>query len=258
MKDALFPESPDRPVVLVTGASRGIGAATALAAARDGWTVVVNYLRNAEAAASVVDTIRAEGGTAHAIAADVSDEAGVTRMFAELDQVCGRLDALVNNAGLLGSAVSAFDLGEADLVPLFRANVFGLAACTREAVRRMSTQRGGRGGSIVNLSSLAARSGGQVGWAHYAATKGAVDSLTIAMARELGAHGVRINSVRPGLIATEIHDVRGGVAALQPVRAQIPLGRIGDAEDVAGTVTWLLSPRAAYVHGALIDVGGGR
>ena len=245
-------------MVLVTGASRGIGAATALAAARDGWTVIVNYLRNAEAAARVVDAIRAAGGTAHAIAADVGNEADVVRLFTELDRVAGRLDALVNNAGLLGSAVSAADMGEADLLPLFRANVFGLAACTREAVRRMSTQRGGRGGVIVNLSSMAARSGGQVGYAHYAATKGAVDSLTIGMSRELGAHGIRINAVRPGLIATEIHDHRGGLAALQPVRAQIPLGRIGDAEDVAGTVTWLMSPRAAYVHGALIDVSGGR
>jgi len=245
-------------VVLVTGASRGIGAATALAAARDGWAVIVNYLRNAEAAASVVDAIRAEGGDAYAVAADVGSEADVTRLFAEVDRLAGRLDALVNNAGLLGSAVSAADMGEADLLPLFRANVFGLAACTREAVRRMSTQRGGRGGTIVNLSSMAARSGGQVGWAHYAATKGAVDSLTIAMARELGAHGIRINAVRPGLIATEIHDHRGGIAALQPVRAQIPLGRIGDPEDVAGTVTWLMSPRAAFVHGALIDVSGGR
>lgn len=245
-------------MVLVTGASRGIGAATARAAARDGWTVIVNYLRNAEAAASVIDAIRAEGGTAHAIAADVGREADVVRLFAEVDRVAGRLDALVNNAGLLGSSVSAADLGEADLLPLFQANVFGLAACTREAVRRMSTQRGGRGGVIVNLSSMAARSGGQVGWAHYAATKGAVDSLTIAQSRELGAHGIRINAVRPGLIATEIHDHRGGIAALQPVRAQIPLGRIGDPEDVAGTVTWLLSPRAAFVHGALIDVSGGR
>lgn len=244
--------------VLVTGASRGIGAATALALARDGWTVVVNYHRSAGAAASLVDTIVAAGGRAHAVRADVAVDADVVAMFEQIDRATGRLDALVNNAGILGSAVSAAVMSEADLLPMFRTNLFGVVACTREAVRRMSTQHGGRGGAIVNIGSTASRNGGLSTYAHYAASKGAVDSLTLAMAKELGAHGIRINVLRPGLIATEIHDTRGGVDALQPLRSQIPLGRIGEPEEIADTVAWLLSPRSSFVHGTCIDVAGGR
>jgi len=254
-----MPPAPDPArTVLITGASRGIGAATAIAAARDGWTVIVNYHRSEAAAAALVQAIHAGGGRAHALAADVASDADVVRMFTEIDRITGRLDALVNNAGILGSAVSAADLSEADLLPMFRTNVFGLVACTREAVRRMSTLRGGRGGAIVNLSSTAARNGGPARYAHYAASKGAIDSLTLTMARELGEHGIRINALRPGLIATEIHDPRGGIEALRPLAPQIPLGRLGEPSEIADTVVWLLSDRSSFVHGACIDVAGGR
>lgn len=244
--------------VLVTGASRGIGAATAQVLAHDGWTVFVNYHRSAEAAHALVEAIVRAGGRAHAVRGDVASDADVSAIFAEVDRVAGRLDALVNNAGVLGTAVSAADMTEGDLLSVFRTNLFGLVACTREAVRRMSTRRGGRGGVIVNVGSTASRNGGLPTYAHYAASKGAVDSLTLAMAKELGPHGIRINVLRPGLIATDIHDPRGGVEALRPLQSQIPLGHLGEPSEIADTIAWLLSPRASFVHGTCIDVAGGR
>lgn len=252
-------DAPDTGrAVLVTGASRGIGAATALALARDGWTVFVNYLRSAVSAHALVDEIVRAGGRAHAVRGDVASDGDVRGIFAEVDRVAGHLDALVNNAGVLGDAVSAADMVEDDLLSVLRTNLFGVVACTREAVRRMSTQRGGRGGVIVNVGSTASRNGGLPQYAHYAASKGAIDSMTLAMARELGAHGIRINVLRPGLIATEIHDTRGGVEALRPLQSQIPLGHLGEPSEIADAIAWLLSPRASFVHGTCIDVAGGR
>jgi NAD(P)-dependent dehydrogenase (short-subunit alcohol dehydrogenase family) len=244
--------------VLVTGGSRGIGAATARAAAREGWTVLIAYRRSGDAARQLVDEIAAGGGRAHALAADVGDDAQVLQLFEEVDRLGTGLDGLVNSAGVLGVAAPVDRVGTGDLLPLFRTNVFGLVACTREAVRRMSVRHGGRGGSIVHVSSTAARNGGMRQYAHYAATKGAIDSLTVAMALELGDHGIRVNAVRPGLIATEIHDSRGGLQALRPLHAQIPLGRLGEAAEVAESIVWLLSDRASYVHGTCLDVAGGR
>jgi NAD(P)-dependent dehydrogenase (short-subunit alcohol dehydrogenase family) len=242
-------------VMLVTGGSRGIGAAVARLAGAAGYAVAVNYVRNAEAAGKVVDGIASAGGKAVALQADVGDDAQVKRLFAEVDAKLGPLDVLVNNAGILGKR-RLEDMDEATLEAMFRANVFSLYFCSREAVRRMSTKHGGRGGAIVNLSSVASRLGGLAGGTHYAATKGAVDTFTLALAKEVGAEGIRVNALRPGLIDTEMHEVHGGI---DPSLAQaVPLGRAGQAEEVARAVLWLASGDSSYVHGAILDVSGGR
>lgn len=245
-------------VMLVTGASRGIGAAVARAGGRAGYQVVVNYRGNAEAAKAVVADIEAARGEAFAIQADVSRFEDVVRLFHEIDTRFGALDVLVNNAGILTQCLVA-DITPDALEPVFAANIFGMFYCAREAMRRMSTERGGRGGAIVNMSSVAARLGGLGGGGAYAATKGAVDSFTVALAREAGHQGVRVNAVRPGLIATEIHELHGGLAQMNALAATaVPLGRSGSAEEVAQTVLWLATPAASYIHGAIIDVSGGR
>lgn len=245
-------------VMLVTGASRGIGAAIALLAGRSGWRVGVNYLRSAGAADAVVAQIRAEGGEAVALQADVGQLPEVVRLFARLDEAFGRCDALVNNAGVLANfRVDAVD--ERNLEDVFRANVFSAYYCAREAIRRMSTAHGGRGGAIVNMSSVASRLGGLGGGAAYAASKGAIDSFNLALAKEVGAEGIRVNAIRPGLIATEIHNVHGGIEKMQQMaRTAVPLGRAGSADEVAQVALWLCSDAASYVHGTLVDVAGGR
>jgi NAD(P)-dependent dehydrogenase (short-subunit alcohol dehydrogenase family) len=239
--------------MLVTGASRGIGAAIARAAGRAGYRVCVNYLRSADAAQAVVKDIEQAGGEAFAVQADVARESEVVTLFDALDRRFGSLDVLVNNAGVLGKRLLA-DMDGAALTDMFAANVFSAFFCAREAVRRMSAH--GAGGAIVNVSSVAARLGGLAGGTHYAASKGAMDSLTVALAREVGRGGIRVNAVRPGLIETDIHAIHGGIDPA--LAAAVPLGRGGLPEEVAEVVLWLASDGASYVHGAILDVSGGR
>lgn len=245
-------------VMLVTGASRGIGAEIAVLAARSGWRVGVNYLNSAAAAQDVVKQITAAGGQAVALQADVGQLDQVVRMFAQFDEAFGPCDALVNNAGVLANfRVDAVD--ERNVLDVFRANVFSAYYCSREAIRRMSTAHGGRGGVIINMSSVAARLGGLGGGAAYAASKGAIDSFTLALAKEVGLEGIRVNAIRPGLISTEIHKVHGGIEKMeQMAKTAVPLGRAGSAREVAEVALWLASDAASYVHGTVVDVAGGR
>jgi NAD(P)-dependent dehydrogenase (short-subunit alcohol dehydrogenase family) len=241
--------------MVVTGGSRGIGASIARLAARAGYDVAVNFVRNAQAAADVVQAAEEAGGRAAAFRADVGDESHVQRMFAEVDAKLGSVHVLVNNAGILGNR-RVEDMDEESLLEIFRANVFSMYYCAREAVRRMSTKHGGKGGVIVNMSSVASRLGGLAGGSHYAATKGAIDSFSLALAKEVGLEGIRVNAIRPGLIETDIHDVHGGMN--EALAKSVPLGRSGSADEVARVALWLASDDASYVHGAIIDVAGGR
>ncbi|MDQ2147927.1 SDR family oxidoreductase [Alcaligenaceae bacterium C4P045] len=244
--------------MVVTGSSRGIGAAIARLAAADGYRVAVNYLSDAASANAVVGDIVAAGGAAIAVQADVGVPQDVERLFDAVDRAFGRLDVLVNNAGVLGSC-RVEDIDAATLERVFRANVFSMFYCSRMAVRRMSTTHGGTGGAIVNMSSVASRLGGMAGGSHYAATKGAIDSFSLALAKEVGAEGIRVNTVRPGLIETDIHDIHGGSAHVRELaKTAVPMARSGSADEVAQTVLWLASPQASYVHGAVVDVAGGR
>lgn len=248
----------DRPVLLVTGASRGIGAATARLAAARGYRVCVNYHRAEEAAQALVERIRAEGGEAQAFAADVADEAAVQALFAFVDRQFGPLDALVNNAGILERQMRLENMDAARWRRVLETNVIGTFLCSREAVRRMSIRRGGKGGAIVNLSSMAARLGAPDEYVDYAASKGAVDSLTVGLAREVAAEGIRVNALRPGLIETEIHASGGEPGRIERLKGSVPMRRGGQPEEVAEAILWLLSPGASYTTGSLIDVAGGR
>jgi NAD(P)-dependent dehydrogenase (short-subunit alcohol dehydrogenase family) len=245
-------------VVLITGASRGIGAATALAAARAGYAVAVNYRANSLAADEVVRQIRALGGKAIALQADVAEEAQVLAMYARLDAKLGPLAALVNSAGVVDVACRVDGMAVARLKRMFDTNVIGSMVCAREAVKRMSTRYGGAGGAIVNLSSVAATLGSAGQYVDYAASKGAIDSFTIGLAREVATEGIRVNVVRPGVIDTEIHASGGQPERAQQLASAIPLQRPGTAEEVANAILWLLSPQASYTTGALLDVAGGR
>ena len=244
--------------ILVTGASRGIGAACALLAGQRGYTVCVNYRENADAAARVVRAIEAAGGRAFAIAADVADEGDVARLFAEVDARCGRLDALVNNAGILERQMRVEGMDAARINRIFATNVTGSFLCAREAVRRMSTRHGGSGGAIVNVSSRAAVLGSPNEYVDYAASKAAVDTLTIGLAKEVAGEGIRVNGVRPGLIDTDMHASGGEPGRIQRLQATVPLARGGTADEVAAAVLWLLSDEASYATGTFIDVSGGR
>lgn len=245
-------------VMLVTGAGRGIGAAVALMAGSRGYKVAVNYQNSHAEALDVVRQIEAAGGTAVAIQANVGNSDDVARLFREVDECLGTLDVLVNNAGILASyRVDALD--EANLIKTFEANVFSVFYCCREAVRRMSTSHGGRGGAIINLSSVAARMAAVAGGTAYSASKGAIDSFNLSLAKEVGLEGIRVNAVRPGLIDTEIHAPRGGLEKIREMaKTGVPMGRSGAVSEVAEAILWLASDAASYVHGTVLDVAGGR
>jgi NAD(P)-dependent dehydrogenase (short-subunit alcohol dehydrogenase family) len=244
--------------ILITGASRGIGRAVALMAGSRGWSVAVNFRDQAEAAAGTVAGVEAAGGRALAIQGDVALEADVIALFDAAEAAFGPLDGVVNNAGIVGPSMPLAEMDAERLKRMFDVNVYGAYLCAREAARRLSTGRGGNGGAIVNVSSAAARLGSPFEYVDYAGAKGAVDTLTIGLAKELGPEGVRVNAVRPGLIETDIHASGGRADRAATLGSGTPLGRAGKPEEVAETVVWLLSDAASYVTGALLDVSGGR
>ena len=244
-------------VVLITGASRGIGAATARLAAARGYRVIVNYLRNADAADAVVVDIERQGGQAIAVQADVSVEADVLRLFGRIDDRCGRLDALVNNAGIVDQSMRVEQMTASRVARMFAVNVVGPFLCAREAIARMSTERGGRGGAIVNVSSGASRLGSPNEYVDYAASKGAIDTFTIGLAKEVAADGIRVNAVRAGVTATDIHESTGTPDRIERIAPRIPMKRIAQPEEIAAAIVWLLSDEASYMTAALLDVTGG-
>jgi NAD(P)-dependent dehydrogenase (short-subunit alcohol dehydrogenase family) len=244
--------------LIVTGASRGIGAAIARLAGARGFRVAVNFASSPAAAGEVVDDIISAGGGAVAIGADIGCEPDIVRLFETAERELGPIQGLVNNAGVTGGFARVETVTAQALAKTFAVNVVGAILCAREAVRRMSTRNGGTGGAIVNVSSLAARTGAAGEWVHYAASKGAIDSFTIGLAREVASEGIRVNAVAPGLIATGLHAANGAPDRLDRLAASIPMNRPGTAAEVAEGVLWLLSPAASYTTGSILDVGGGR
>ena len=246
------------PVLLITGASRGIGAAAARMAAAQGWDVAVNYARDAHAAEQVAAQVRAAGRRAITVAADVADEPAVRAMFARIDTELGPLRGLVNNAGIVAPRATLTEMTTERWRRMLEVNVLGSLLCAQLAVQRMSTRHGGAGGAIVNLSSVAAVLGAPGMYLDYAASKGAIDSFTVGLARELAGQGVRVNAVRPGIIDTDIHASGGEPDRAHQSSALIPMGRPGTADEVAAAIVWLLSDAASYTTGAVLDVSGGR
>jgi NAD(P)-dependent dehydrogenase (short-subunit alcohol dehydrogenase family) len=247
-----------RKVMIITGGGRGIGAATGRLAAGLGYAVAVNYQKSRETAEAVVRQIEGAGGKAIAVPADVGAEDEVVRLFETVDRSLGRVSALVNNAGIVDRGMPVADMTAARLTRMFAINITGSFLCAREAVKRMSKRNGGAGGAIVNVSSIAARLGGAGEYVDYAASKAAIDTLTIGLAKEVGPQGIRVNAVRPGIIRTEIHLASGDPARVDRIGQMAPLQRAGEAEEVARAILWLLSEEASYMSGALVDVTGGR
>lgn len=245
-------------VMIITGGSRGIGAATALIAAARGYAVCIAYHRNQLAAQAIVDAIVLAGGKAMAVTADVSQEVDVLALFQAVDRELGRVTALVNNAGILERQMRIEEMDAARINRVLATNVTGSFLCAREAVRRMSTRHGGSGGAIVNLSSAASRIGSPNEYIDYAASKGAIDTFTLGLAKEVAAEGIRVNAVRPGLIETEIHASGGDAGRVERLKSGIPMQRGGHVEEVAHAIMWLLSDEASYTTGSLLDVTGGR
>lgn len=245
-------------VVLITGSGRGIGAAAALLAAQRGWDVCINYMGRADRAEAVVKEIRALGRKAVAVQGDVANEADVKRIFDTCDRELGTLTALVNNAGIVGKAGKLLDYDAAMVRRVLEVNVTGSFLCAQQAAQRMSTKRGGKGGVIVNVSSLAGVNGGGNQWIPYAAAKGAVNTMTLGLSRELAPEGIRVNAILPGLIDTEIHAEAGVADRLTKVLPQVPMGRIGTPQECAEAILWLMSGEAAYMVGAIIPLSGGR
>ena len=245
-------------VLLITGGSRGIGAATALLASKEGYAVAVNFRANSLAADEVVRQIQANGGKAMAVQADVAIEADIMAMFETVDLKFGALSALVNNAGVVDAASRVDAMSGERLKRMFDINVIGSMICAREAVRRMSTKHGGKGGAIVNVSSIAASLGAAGQYVDYAASKGAIDTFTVGLGRELAAEGIRVNAVRPGVIDTEIHASGGQPDRAKTLASMLPMQRPGTAQEVAQAIVWLLSDQASYTTSSLLDISGGR
>ena len=245
-------------IAVITGGSRGIGAATARLLAKNGYDVAINYRSRQAAAEAVAAAALEQGVRALTVHGDVAREADVVRLFETVEEELGRPTALVNNAGIVGPVGRVEDMEAGALRAVFELNVVGCFLCAREAVRRMSTRRGGQGGAIVNLSSIAARLGSANTFVHYAASKAAIDAFTLGLAREVGPDGIRVNAVAPGLIDTEIHGPLGGDARYPPIIEATPLGRVGTPDEVARTIIWLLSDAASFITGSVVEVGGGR
>lgn len=247
-----------KKTILITGASRGIGAATALLAAQRGYDVAINYLTNEQAALRIVDAINHQGGNAKAFAADISREKEVVGLFKEVDKSFGTINALVNNAGILEKQMRLEDMESSRLERVFAANVIGSFMCAREAIKRMSSEYGGKGGGIVNVSSGAARHGAPGEYVDYAASKAAIDAMTIGLAKEVAEEGIRVNAVRPGLIYTDIHASGGEPGRVDRAKVNVPMKRGGQPAEVAAAILWLLSDEASYCTGTFIDITGGR
>ena len=245
-------------IVLITGGSRGIGAATAVRAAHAGWDVAINYTRDEAAAQRVAQAVRDAGRRALVVQADVAEEADVLRLFAEVDAQLGTLSGLVNNAGVVDVAARVDDMSVARLQRMWAINLTGSFVCAREAVRRMSRRHGGAGGVIVNLSSAAARLGAPGQYVDYAASKAAIDIFTVGLAKEVAAEGIRVNAVRPGIIDTDIHASGGQPDRVAQMAPLVPMHRAGSADEVAAAIVWLMSEDSSYTTGSVVDVTGGR
>jgi NAD(P)-dependent dehydrogenase (short-subunit alcohol dehydrogenase family) len=248
----------NRPYAIVTGASRGIGAAISKLLAEDGYDIVVNCASDESAARATAEAVAKLGVRALAVQADVSSEEDVLALFSTADRELGQLAVLVNNAAITGGIFRVADVAAESIARMLAVNIAGPILCAREAVRRMSTQRGGQGGCIVNISSLVARTGGAGEWVPYAASKGAINSFTVGLAREVAAEGIRVNAVAPGLIETDLHARNGAPDRVTRMAPGIPMLRGGKPEEVAEAVRWLVSPAASYVTGTILEVGGGR
>jgi NAD(P)-dependent dehydrogenase (short-subunit alcohol dehydrogenase family) len=244
--------------MLITGGSRGIGAATALLAARENYAVAINYKRNKEAAEAIVKTITANSGEAFSIKADLAIETDIVNMFREIDRHWGQLDVLVNNAGILEAQKSILEMDADRLNRIFSVNITGTILCTREAARRMALSRGGKGGCIINLSSIAARTGAPNEYTDYAASKGAIDSFTLGIAKELAPEGIRVNAIRPGFIYTDIHGDGGEAGRVDRIKDSLPMKRGGRAEEVAEAILWLAGEKSSYVAGSFLEMSGAR
>lgn len=247
-----------KQIILITGGSRGIGAATARLAAQRGYAVCISYSRNSTAAAAVVDEIKQTGGSAIAVAADVSSELDVIRLFKTVDDSLGPVTALVNNVGIVEQQTRVENMDAARLNRVFAVNVTGSFLCAREAIRRMSTKYGGNGGAIVNVSSVAARFGSPNEYVDYAAAKAAIDTFTVGLAKEVATEGIRVNAVRPGVVYTDIHASGGEPNRVERVKEFVPMKRGGQPDEVARAILWLLSDKVSYSTGAILDVSGGR